>query len=703
MRAPKKNIHKSLSDVKSISPASSEDSASPLNSRRLLVKAVNTNSSSHPASSGSFFKSYSSPSRQKRPSLGLKVLTNKKKFIFRILLASFIIFFTSYAFFFSGFKNNVLSSSQLIIDKVSESALHFSSLDFRAGEESLSSVNSEIKEISHQAKNLGLARVATFLGNFFPKIERTSQSLFSLEKVTDSAVQVSGKLDNLKENGFTYFMEGQGTELLSLLKNIETDLKVISQESSGLANAASVFKADSDSIGKIILFQSSLEGFNDFLDSLIAFLSHPLERHWLVLFQNPSEMRPSGGFIGSFADFSVKDGALSQLEISDIYDPDGWVEEKIVPPQPLQVITTDWEARDANWFFDFQDSAQQVIYFLNSSKIYVERGVKFEGAIAINTEVLKSFLEIIGPLELPEYELTLTPENFLEEIQYEIEVKRSKDQGQPKTILKDATPLIIERLSNLNLQQKEAIIEQITYHLENKDIMFYSQDKTFQNLFEKYNVAGRVYQPSFNSPGEYLAVVNANIAGGKTDAFITQEIYFKSEIGLDGQINNYLTIERTHNGRGQEYSWYTIKNQDFIRILTPKNSELIKLSGNTTKKIYPPINYEQEGYIINEKVDQLQSDNFESNKTVFSAWLTTLVGQTKTLRLDYKNPNNLLLFNGAQHTFVFDKQSGVQGGLNFEIESPPGYKWAESDKFTFSYQNPNPPKRVIITLTLEKI
>jgi len=57
---------------------------------------------------------------------------------------------------------------------------------------------------------------------------------------------------------------------------------------------------------------------------------------------------------------------------------------------------------------------------------------------------------------------------------------------------------------------------------------------------------------------------------------------------------------------------------------------------------------------------------------------------------------------GRQYTFIFDKQSGVNNSLKLTIAAPVGYYWAETNDSTFSYENQNPSKREIITLTLEK-
>ena len=45
-----------------------------------------------------------------------------------------------------------------------------------------------------------------------------------------------------------------------------------------------------------------------FLDAFIPWLSSPVPHHVLVMLQNPSEIRPAGGFLGSYADITIASG-----------------------------------------------------------------------------------------------------------------------------------------------------------------------------------------------------------------------------------------------------------------------------------------------------------------------------------------------------------------------------------------------------------
>jgi hypothetical protein len=50
-----------------------------------------------------------------------------------------------------------------------------------------------------------------------------------------------------------------------------------------------------------------------------------------------------------------------------------------------------------------------------------------------------------------------------------------------------------------------------------------------------------------------------------------------------------------------------------------------------------------------------------------------------------------------------EQQPGVRGKLRYELEAPPGFLWREVNDAVYIYEEENPPKRVIITLTLRKV
>ena len=258
--------------------------------------------------------------------------------------------------------------------------------------------------------------------------------------------------------------------------------------------------------------ESTLKQVQTFLPAMIDTMGYNGEKRYLFMFQNHSELRATGGFVGTYGTVIVRNGQLEDLFINGIYDPDGQLQARIIPPKPLQYVTPNWGTRDANWFFDFPSSAKKTIRFFEMSG----QG-SVDGVVAMTPHIVQQLLQIVGDVEMPEYGVIVTADNFLEVVQHEVEVNYNKQLNKPKQILADLAPILIERA--LNQEDKMEVGRVFFDGLLNKHIMLYSTSSESQALFEEQGWSGAVQQEPLihrNALNDYLAVVISNIGGGKT-------------------------------------------------------------------------------------------------------------------------------------------------------------------------------------------
>ena len=625
--------------------------------------------------------------------------------------ASFAIFILGlvYGVGILNFKRDSGASLGSIYADLQSSATSLKNLRLEAAKTSLLQADAKLSGVTNGANRYGLFQLSDILDSILPAFGAVPAAFKNLGSFTNSLLEAAGALEELKTSGFSYFVSGDGDKFLSLLRTLQKDSDEITQSSTNLINEANILKNlplgkdfRNVSLEENLPMLTELYAAKDLLGSLITLLQKPNGFHFALFFQNPSEMRPSGGFIGSYADLFIENGAIKNIDVRDIYDPDGQLDIKIVPPKVLQGLTISWGARDANWFFDFPKTAEKVLGFLQVSKMYSEKNVTFEGAVALNADFIQDILSITGPITLPEYNLTLSKDNFLSEVQKEVETGANKALHQPKKILKDFMPLFLASLKSLNDDQKEKLIQLVTGHVQKKDIQMYFRDKDLETIVERYGLGGKVFTTPDNFTGDYLAVVNANVAGGKSDVFVNQTISLQSQVDSDGAVHNELTVKRKHTGDTSEYSWYQAPNRDYMKIYAAAGATLVSIAGDTKKTVYPRINYKRAGYATD--TDAILSESgTEFGKTVFDAWLTTSAGEEKSIVFTYDNPEKIPLRSGSVYTFVFDRQAGVRGGVDFTFEAPAGFKWQQSDKPSYEYKSDNPDARITIVLTLQEI
>ncbi len=569
----------------------------------------------------------------------------------------------------------------------------------------------EIDSLERKADWYGLSTVAALFSDVLPVLQSIPNAFASARTFTEGLIQITASIEAIREHAFGWLMNQDGRKLTHELANIQTVLKNITQ-------ANQTLKAETNALGyswgsEALSANAEFYRAERFLKSLLGWFTEERQKHVAVFFQNPSEMRPAGGFLGSYGDLMLTPDGVQNIRVWDIYDLDGQLDIAYVPPKELRSVTPRWGARDANWFFDFPTSAEKTLSLLEQSKIHTEKEQTFDGAIAINIHVLASLLEIVGPITLDDYAFAISRDNFLKEIQREVESGEDNKAGEPKRILKKLTPVLIEKLGNLESKEKQMLIQKLGIHLQSKDIMLYMRDIEMESYLKDIGVGGDVAELPEGGAADYLAVVSANIGGGKSDAFTNQHIRLATKIDESGRISNFLTIERTHSGDKEKDWWYRAVNKSFLKIFTPlgsrlefvKGGEAPKKSAAATASAATAMLVDADIAAIEKTAVSIPALNaetlVESNKSVFSTWMSVPGGTTKKLEVQYMNPVKINLGPvSIPYLFVFDKQSGANTSLDVLLEAPPGYRWAESGGSVFNYVTASPPRRVSLPLTL---
>lgn len=525
---------------------------------------------------------------------------------------------------------------------------------------------------------------------------------------------LAGDVGFLQENIISIVMQKKGDVLISRLESISGRLKKIQEEEKKLNAAADKLGSiASSSMNVYLSLKLDLLKAQKLVDSLLAWLKSTDPRHILVMFQNPSEIRPAGGFLGSYADMQILGGNIESFDIRDISDSDKELELKTIPPKPLQVVVKNWRAADANWFFDFPQSASTVIYAMESSALYADKKILFDGAIAVSPKIIEDILEIIGPVTVGK--ITFTSENFLVEIQKIVQAGQATNATYPKGILKELGAAILEKFLSGAKSDTENLVGMVSDWVARKDVMAYFKDPKLENFADEYKASGKMYEFPSNFFGDYVALVEANIGGGKSDLFVKRAVAFESQINTDGTVNDRVVVAFDHQGDKSGYWWYKVPSQDYLQLFVPPSSRLTNFSGGVEKKITAPLDYKKNRYLANPLVLEIESStekvfsypavssHKELGKKVFSAWSKLKPGEKGQVVFSYTHRLFLPPAESQVYSFVFEKQAGTRRNYTLNISAPPGFIFEENNLPVFEYASDDPPGRLVINLTLKKL
>lgn len=313
---------------------------------------------------------------------------------------------------------------------------------------------------------------------------------------------------------------------------------------------------------------------------LLKILGSDRQRQYLLLFENNNEQRPTGGFIGSLALVNVDRGRVEDVNVQTVYDPDGQLKEFIAPPDPLRSIVDRWYLRDANWFVDWRVSAKKIAALFEK-----EGGPTVDGVIAITPDVIERLLEITGPIEMPQYGVTVSKDNFVPLTQEEVTYNYDKDANKPKQFLADLAPTLLTRVFTAQSKDSLKLLRALSGSLREKHILIYLHDREEQQRAEEAKWSG-VWP---KAAAGFLSINNANIGGHKSDQFIEQEVDYRSDIKDNGDVEVMLTIRRTHHGPEEKLPYEYPEGEDpalkdnivYERVFVPSGAELLEAKGFT--------------------------------------------------------------------------------------------------------------------------
>ncbi|MDD5147378.1 MAG: DUF4012 domain-containing protein [Candidatus Daviesbacteria bacterium] len=377
---------------------------------------------------------------------------------------------------------------------------------------------------------------------------------------------------------------------------------------------------------------------------------------YLILLQNNMELRPGGGFIGSFAKVSFEGGKLKNLDVNDIYAIDGNLAIHVEPPKEIKedLGQKDWFLRDCNWEPDFPTNARQAEWFYTK-----ETGERVEGVVALDVSAIEGLLDIVGPLDLPDYNEKITADNLFERAISHSELSFFPGSQAKKSFLTALANQLFNKIFFLPQTDWPGIISALGKGLDEKHISIYLNDtKLFSYLAAQRWIHDLPRQST--QKNDFLSVVEANLGANKANYYLDKNYKLETVVGKEGEIQHRLRINYINRSPSDAFPGGKYKNR--MRVYLPFGSKLLRAlwgEGDITKDVTGFVDYGRSGY---------------------SMLLELLPKEQKTLVLDYSVPVKLE-FQDRKSVYRLDiiKQAGtLKDPLQWTITYPINYQLVSS-------------------------
>ncbi len=304
----------------------------------------------------------------------------------------------------------------------------------------------------------------------------------------------------------------------------------------------------------------------------------PRPVNYLILLQDNSELRPTGGFLDSFFVVTVDSGRIAQVHPFTTAQSDSQLKGQISPPPSLQTALgeTQWFLRDANWDPDFSATANRAAWFVNK-----ELSLPVDVVVAINAGIFPQLLDILGPQAIPQSQSRLTSANFYP--QYFASLPTGSNQNS--SFLLSLSQNLVASHPALTSPQASALLALLSRQLESRQI-FISPVSFSSPALDASGWSGGVSLSSCSrSPclRDYFYPVASNIGVNKADYFVTRQTRLNLRFS-PAAITSAAQIVYTNNspasGPGGAY-------KNFLRVYLPPGSQIDSVSVNS-RVLLPP-------------------------------------------------------------------------------------------------------------------
>lgn len=388
--------------------------------------------------------------------------------------------------------------------------------------------------------------------------------------------------------------------------------------------------------------QSLIEKWLPLAEVLPSFLGYPDEKTYLILLEDTSEVRATGGFISHYGILKLHNGEITLLKTDNVYNLDDRSSGKLflAPPEPMSRHfprpLSQWFLRDSNWAPDFSQSARQaeIFYALEGGREQID------GVIAATPELVRSLLRYTGPLRVEGHDYAA--DTLFQNLEFEVReghYKRGIEDGKRKEIFGQLVARIGEKLLELPVTRWLELYTTLETRLNEKHVLLYSHDQRLQEFARRRNWTGEI-RPA---DGDFLMVVDTTFATLKTESVMDKRINYSMREDPDGFLVARLDLTYTNRA---VFTDVTTIYRDWIRVYVPDGSTLIKATG------------------IQNTDDPASVGTIEVGKKYgkleFAGYATVEPRRTKVVTIEYRLPDRLYTqVRGGSYSLIIQKQPGI--------------------------------------------
>jgi Protein of unknown function (DUF4012)/Sortase domain len=308
--------------------------------------------------------------------------------------------------------------------------------------------------------------------------------------------------------------------------------------------------------------------------ALLDLLGARGERTFLLVSQNPDELRATGGYIGSAGVAVVGDGSVRLLEYGSSRAYDTPTDLRARVPRPFAGYLGDyWELAGANWTPSFPDVARQLEYFYSLS--HPEQ--RLDGVVALDQFGLARLLEVLGPVAVPDYGERVGAADLQAALDRHVHAGDAFDEAGRKQFTAALSAAVLEQVLNAPRPLVPRLVTAVRAALDEQHLLVSVSDATAAAVLARRHWDGALLPATSDA----LMIVDTDVVGSKQSQGVKRDVAYHVDLGATDTPRAQLTITYTNLGRPElRPDVVFIPNyRTFVRAYAPAGAELLASSG----------------------------------------------------------------------------------------------------------------------------
>jgi hypothetical protein len=303
---------------------------------------------------------------------------------------------------------------------------------------------------------------------------------------------------------------------------------------------------------------------------------------YLFLFKNPAELRPSGGFPGTFGVFEFNAGQLVGYEMWDSHEvtrnhiehrseklPQPWPFEQYAPQDGLLL-------HDATWYSDFPYTAELMM------EMYAETTwPEINGIVAVHPEAVSEMVHVTGPVEVEiDGEMReINEDNVYDEVEryrwLRFQGEREGVLGDHKDILIDIGEAIMDEFTSSDGTDVTEAMTLLMDAATRRDLQIYVDDPGVQAFLDRRGWTGKLF-PDPETPT--IAITYTNFILEKASMAMDPSYDLHLVPNEDGSYRVIMHMMLEHTGLHDQDPRYFGFQRWWIEVALPEDSEWLSAS-----------------------------------------------------------------------------------------------------------------------------